>query len=222
MSLTDTSALPRNEKKVKFKDVDVYFFDRTQGFTSIPHEGGSTLGMEYKHTEHATLSIPQHDKLRKSSYLSSQGGANSSAGENSGEITPSDNQIDEHEAINCENEDWYFSTSRLKPEHRLTPAQRRLLLRESGLINIDGSESNTCKEIRDSRQNGGCNCDRICEPKTCSCSLANIQCFVDYDSYPCNCSALKCRNPSGRSEFSPEKVREHFVKTIRKLKRADT
>jgi cysteine/serine-rich nuclear protein len=44
---SEKSTLKRDKKNVKFKDVEVYYFDRVQGFTSVPHEGGSTLGNIY-------------------------------------------------------------------------------------------------------------------------------------------------------------------------------
>lgn len=43
-SYLDDLKISKDEKNVRFKDVTVYYFPREQGFTSVPHEGGSTLG----------------------------------------------------------------------------------------------------------------------------------------------------------------------------------
>lgn len=40
-----------------FENVTVYYFSRRQGFTSVPTQGGSTLGMSTRHSwvQHYTL-----------------------------------------------------------------------------------------------------------------------------------------------------------------------
>ncbi|XP_028291348.1 cysteine/serine-rich nuclear protein 3-like [Gouania willdenowi] len=40
----------RRTRKVHFENVTVYYFERQQGFTSVPSEGGSTLGMSDRHS----------------------------------------------------------------------------------------------------------------------------------------------------------------------------
>lgn len=37
-------------RRVHFENVTVYYFTRRQGFTSVPSQGGSTLGMSSRHT----------------------------------------------------------------------------------------------------------------------------------------------------------------------------
>ncbi|VDI64707.1 cysteine/serine-rich nuclear protein [Mytilus galloprovincialis] len=206
-SYLDDLKISKDEKNVRFKDVTVYYFPREQGFTSVPHEGGSTLGMSYGHTDSDTYSLADHAKIRKRSYHAALG-----------DSAMEDEQFETDEINKLEDEDWYYSTKRLKSEHRLTPAQRRLLLRQSSLVNVDRSEADDCKDIRDSRRKSGCNCKHMCDPNTCACSLAGIECFVEDDSFPCRCSKPICKNPHGHYEYNPDKVQEHFTRTMEKLK----
>lgn len=37
-------------RRVRFENVTVYYFSRRQGFTSVPSQGGSTLGMSNRHS----------------------------------------------------------------------------------------------------------------------------------------------------------------------------
>lgn len=37
-------------RRVHFETVTVYYFSRRQGFTSVPSQGGSTLGMSSRHS----------------------------------------------------------------------------------------------------------------------------------------------------------------------------
>jgi len=37
-------------KKLAFSDVSVFFFNRTQGYCSVPRDGGNTIGMDMKHS----------------------------------------------------------------------------------------------------------------------------------------------------------------------------
>lgn len=53
LSLSASSILKREKrlrtKNVHFSCVTVYYFTRRQGFTSVPSQGGSTLGMSSRH-----------------------------------------------------------------------------------------------------------------------------------------------------------------------------
>ena len=40
----------RRTRRVHFENVTVYYFGRRQGFTSVPSQGGSTLGMSSTHS----------------------------------------------------------------------------------------------------------------------------------------------------------------------------
>ena len=107
-------------------------------------------------------------------------------------------------------DDYYF----LQP---VPTRQRRLMLRQSGIKKIDGIEKEECRDIRSSREMCGCDCRVYCDPATCACSLAGIQCQVDRLSFPCGCSKDGCANESGRVEFNPIRVRTHFIHTLMRV-----
>lgn len=56
--------------------------------------------------------------------------------------------------------------------------KRRALLRAAGVRKIDREEKQELQALRLSREDCGCHCDRVCDPETCSCSLAGIKCQV--------------------------------------------
>lgn len=109
-----------------------------------------------------------------------------------------------------EYDDYYF----LQP---LPIRQRRILLRTAGVRKIDNDEKDECRDIRVSRNVCGCDCKLFCDPATCSCSQAGIQCQVDRLSFPCGCTKDGCSNQAGRIEFNPIRVRTHFIHTLMRL-----
>ena len=111
----------------------------------------------------------------------------------------------------CDNEDESDFTSILLP---VDSKERRVLLRRSGVSEIDTKEKEDCRELRVSRQTCGCDCQLYCLPDTCPCAKFNIKCQVDRPGFPCSCTAEGCLNKKGRLEFNPVKVRTHFVRTI--------
>ncbi|CAG9760034.1 unnamed protein product [Ceutorhynchus assimilis] len=52
--------IPKKKKRVGFNSVTVYYFDREQGSTCIPSNGGCTLGMSAHHSEAVMFSIDEH------------------------------------------------------------------------------------------------------------------------------------------------------------------
>lgn len=98
---------------------------------------------------------------------------------------------------------------------------RRKLLKVSGIKKLDTLEREECKELRGSREQCGCDCQFECIPETCLCALNGIQCQVDRFSFPCGCSRDGCTNPSGRIEFNPRKVHNHYLHTMMRLKSED-
>ena len=114
------------------------------------------------------------------------------------------------EESDSEYDDYYF----LQP---LPIRQRRILLRTSGVKKIDNEEKDECRDIRVSRNVCGCDCKLVCDPATCTCSLAGIQCQVDRLSFPCGCTKEGCNNAAGRIEFNPIRVRTHFIHTLMRL-----
>lgn len=130
-------------------------------------------------------------------------------------------EMDEEDEEGCqsdEDSDWEFED--LDDYYFLQPVsirQRRIMLRNSGIKKIDNTEKDTCKQIRQSREQCGCDCKMYCDPKTCACSLAGIKCQVDRLSFPCGCTKDGCCNPTGRVEFNPIRVRTHFIHTVMRL-----
>ncbi|KAF5401306.1 hypothetical protein PHET_04608 [Paragonimus heterotremus] len=57
--------LSRSDKHVVFKDVDIFYFERSQGFVCVPSQGGSSLGMVRVHSACETLSVLEHQCIRR-------------------------------------------------------------------------------------------------------------------------------------------------------------
>ncbi|XP_064445930.1 cysteine/serine-rich nuclear protein 1 isoform X2 [Mirounga angustirostris] len=95
--------------------------------------------------------------------------------------------------------------------------RRRALLRAAGVRRIDREEKRDLQALRQSREDCGCHCDRVCDPETCSCSLAGIKCQMDHTAFPCGCCREGCENPKGRVEFNQARVQTHFLHTLTRL-----
>lgn len=50
----------KKRRSITFDSVTVYYFPRAQGFTCVPSQGGSTLGMGAEHSYCRTFSIAEH------------------------------------------------------------------------------------------------------------------------------------------------------------------
>ncbi|KAG5878320.1 hypothetical protein JTB14_030971 [Gonioctena quinquepunctata] len=214
----DEGEQPQAKKKrgITFDSVTVFYFPRTQGFTCVPSQGGSTLGMGAQHSHVRKFSLPEHalEQRRIHRQLLQQlrsernatgGTVVSSSEESDSEDEPSDASESEMDLDN-----YYF----LQP---VPTRQRRALLRSAGVRKIDAVEKDECRDIRTSREFCGCGCKGYCDPDTCSCSQAGIKCQVDRLNFPCGCSRDNCGNSSGRIEFNPVRVRTHFIHTLMRL-----
>ncbi|XP_068204167.1 uncharacterized protein [Palaemon carinicauda] len=209
------------KRGIQFEGVTVFYFPRSQGFTCVPSQGGSTLGMSRRHAyirqfslaEHAVeqrrahreylLRLRQQRSARERGDSSSRGSSSEDSEENSEEASDlSDSELDA---------DSYFF---LQP---LPIRQRRALLRQAGICHIEGLEKEECKDIRVSRELCGCQCKVYCDPDTCECAEAGIRCQVDRHNFPCGCSREGCGNTYGRIEFNPIRVRTHFIHTLMRL-----
>ncbi|XP_063358253.1 uncharacterized protein LOC134647851 [Cydia amplana] len=208
--------MKKRKEGIKFDNVTVYYFPRTQGFTCVPSQGGSTLGMEREHTHSQNFTLAEHalEQRRlhrqilqqlKSERHSLQGAALSSSEDSDTEEEASD--ISESE---LDLDSYYF----LQP---VPTRQRRALLRAAGVRKIEGYEKDECRDIRTSREFCGCACKGVCNPENCSCSLAGIKCQVDRLNFPCGCTRDGCGNTTGRIEFNPVRVRTHFIHTLMRL-----
>lgn len=206
---------------IQFEGVTVFYFPRSQGFTCVPSQGGSSLGMSRRHShirqfslaEHAVeqrrahrehlMRLRQQRSAREHGESSSRGSSSEDSEENSEEASDlSDSELDA--------DSYYF----LQP---LPIRQRRALLRQAGICHIEGVEKEECKDIRISREMCGCQCKVYCDPDTCQCCQAGIKCQVDRHNFPCGCSREGCGNTYGRIEFNPIRVRTHFIHTLMRL-----
>eukprot|EP00108_Taenia_solium_P002934 TsM_001169400 transcript=TsM_001169400 gene=TsM_001169400 len=55
----------KKSRRVTFGLVDLYHFDRLQGFACVPSQGGSTLGMASKHWSKERIPVFEHQSRRK-------------------------------------------------------------------------------------------------------------------------------------------------------------
>ncbi|KAM4697471.1 cysteine/serine-rich nuclear protein 3 [Rhinophrynus dorsalis] len=227
---TPSSILKREKrlraKNVRFNCVTVYYFTRRQGFTSVPSQGGSTLGMSSRHNSVRQYTLGEfaieQDRLHKEmlrdhlreeklNSLRQKITKNGTIDSEEAHILTLDDISDEDiDLDNTEVDEYFF----LQP---LPTKKRRALLRASGVKKIDVEEKHELRAIRLSREDCGCDCRVFCDPETCTCSLAGIKCQVDRMSFPCGCSKEGCSNTAGRIEFNPIRVRTHFLHTIMKL-----
>ncbi|NXD73691.1 CSRN2 protein, partial [Eolophus roseicapillus] len=184
-----TSILKRQKqlrrKNVRFDQVTVYYFARRQGFTSVPSQGGSSLGMAPRHNSvrsytlcefaqeqegHHREILREHlkeEKLHaKKMKLTKNGTVESEEAEG---LTLEDVSDDDIDVENVEVDDYFF----LQP---LPTKRRRALLRASGVHRIDAEEKQELRAIRLSREECGCDCRLYCDPEACACSQAGIKC----------------------------------------------
>ncbi|XP_059384176.1 cysteine/serine-rich nuclear protein 2 isoform X1 [Carassius carassius] len=230
-SLTPPSILRRHKaslgrKQVRFDAVTVYYFSRRQGFTSVPSQGGSSLGMARHHCaiRHYTLGefareqesshkhvLRQHLRQEKLNARKLKLTRNGTVDCPEAELLTLDDISDEDlDVESVEVDDCFF----LQP---LPTKRRRALLRASGIASIDAREKAELRAIRLSREECGCDCRFYCDPRHCGCCQAGIKCQVDRMSFPCGCTRDGCGNTAGRIEFNPLRVRTHYLHTVMKL-----
>ncbi|XP_019722351.1 cysteine/serine-rich nuclear protein 2 [Hippocampus comes] len=228
---TPTSILRQHKlspggKRVRFDAVTVYYFPRRQGFTSVPSQGGSSLGMAHNHSSIRRYTLGEFAREQESSHrhtlrqhlrqeklnarklkLTRNGTVECAQAEllTLDDVSDEDLDVDAVEVDDC-----FF----LQP---LPTKRRRALLRASGIARIDAREKTELRAIRLSREECGCDCRLYCDPRHCGCSQAGIKCQVDRMSFPCGCSRDGCGNLAGRVEFNPLRVRTHYLHTIMKL-----
>ncbi|XP_063978680.1 uncharacterized protein Axud1 [Diachasmimorpha longicaudata] len=207
----------RKKRNIQFDAVTVYYFPRSQGFTCVPSQGGSTLGMSATHTHAERFSLSEHAAEQRRLHrarlaqVRSERAANCVVEAASSSEDPSDDTDEEpSDGEELDIDSYYF----LQP---VPTWQRRALLRAAGVRRIDALEKDECRDIRASREHCGCGCKGYCDPESCPCSRANVKCQVDRAGFPCGCSRDGCANSSGRIEFNPVRVRTHFIHTLMRL-----
>ncbi|XP_046427087.1 uncharacterized protein LOC124183103 [Neodiprion fabricii] len=207
----------KKKRNIQFDAVTVYYFPRAQGFTCVPSQGGSTLGMSAAHTHAERFSLTEHAAEQRRIHrarlaqLRSERAANNVVEAASSSEDPSDDTDEEpSDTEELDIDSYYF----LLP---VPTWQRRALLRAAGVQKIDTVEKDECRDIRASRKHCGCGCKGYCDPESCPCSRAHVKCQVDRAGFPCGCSRDGCANSSGRIEFNPVRVRTHFIHTLMRL-----
>ncbi|KAG7221706.1 hypothetical protein INR49_000073 [Caranx melampygus] len=192
-AFTPTSILRQHKpspggKRVRFDVVTVYYFPRRQGFTSVPSQGGSSLGMARHHSSirHYTLgefareqetshrhTLRQHlrqEKLNARKMKLTRNGTVECA--QADLLTLEDVSDEDLDVDGVEVDDCFF----LQP---LPTKRRRALLRASGIARIDAREKAELRAIRLSREECGCDCRLYCDPRHCGCSQAGIKCQLE-------------------------------------------
>ncbi|CAH1389193.1 unnamed protein product [Nezara viridula] len=201
------------EKKAKrsiaFGEVNVFYFPRSQGFTCVPSQGGSTLGMLLNHTDRRTFSLTEHGSEQRRIHREMLAQLRNSPGNLPSSSSDSDTD-DQNTESELDPDNYFF----LQP---VPTRQRRALLRAAGVRKIDSLEKDECRDIRSSREFCGCSCKGFCDPDTCACSQAGIKCQVDRLNFPCGCTHDGCANSNGRIEFNPMRVRTHFIHTMMRI-----
>lgn len=203
----DSNKKIKKKKNVRFDDVTVYYFARSQGFVSVPSQGTVTLGMVSEHSHVEQYSVADFSRLRHSIHKAIL---------RERKLLPPSTTI-ENDTDDDEQplpvDDYYF----VQP---IATRQRRTLLKQAGLVKLDNSEKDELTLIRRSREICGCSCRRDtggCQPTTCECYLNGIACQIDRLTFPCPCATMICKNPCGRLEFNQNRVRNHFFQTITRL-----
>ncbi|XP_008834486.1 cysteine/serine-rich nuclear protein 1 [Nannospalax galili] len=235
-SFTPPSILKRAPRErprhVVFDGITVYYFPRCQGFTSVPSRGGCTLGMAPRHSTSRLFSLAEftqeqaqarREKLRQRLKeekmetlrwkLSATGMPETEAGLPLTVDAIDDASVEKDLAV-------AVASGRLEEINFLQPhppRKRRALLRASGVRRIDREEKRELQALRQSREDCGCHCNGVCDPETCSCSLAGIKCQMDHTAFPCGCCSEGCENPNGRVEFNQARVQTHFIHTLTRL-----
>ncbi|XP_031200765.1 cysteine/serine-rich nuclear protein 1 [Mastomys coucha] len=234
-SFTPPSILKRAPRKrprrVAFDGITVYYFPRCQGFTSVPSRGGCTLGMASRHSTCRLFSLAEftqeqvgarceklrrclkEEKLKMLKQKPSVPGVPETPAGVPLPVDAIDASVEEDLAVAVAS--GHLEEANFLQPH--PPRQRRALLRASGVRRIDREEKRELQALRQSREDCGCHCDGICDPETCSCSLAGIKCQMDHTSFPCGCCSEGCENPNGRVEFNQKRVKTHFRHTITRL-----
>ncbi|XP_073973022.1 cysteine/serine-rich nuclear protein 3-like [Rhodnius prolixus] len=189
----------RNKSSVSFGNVDVFYFDRAQGFSTVPSTGGYALGMKKKHFRKNSYTLDQFvNEKKKNNRLCILGNPHK---ENKLESYTDITDIGQNEIILIEENE-----------------RIQMLLRAG--VKLDHNEKIECQIILESRLKNGCDCEDACNKSTCFCWKSGINCQVDRNRHPCGCTEIGCGNPYGRSVFNFQDVKSHFFEIMAKL-RAD-
>ncbi|XP_034029529.1 cysteine/serine-rich nuclear protein 3-like [Thalassophryne amazonica] len=226
-----TSILKKSKKiqrtNVTFGQVTVFSFPRCQSFITVPSQAGCTLGMMPHHSTCHRYTLPEfvmeqqsqrrqkllnrlkEDKLEALKWKLTNKGTQKC-------------QFAEQLTVNDIPESW-VSINDVNPDEvsfplAYPPNRRSALLKAAGVQNIDMEEETQLENLRISRLKRGCDCQGVCQPETCSCSLAGIKCHVKRSASICGCTKDGCGNTKGRIQSNPIRVQDHCMQTLLRLK----
>ncbi|XP_051552759.1 cysteine/serine-rich nuclear protein 1-like isoform X5 [Myxocyprinus asiaticus] len=216
----------QSKGSVGFGLVTVFFFQRCQGFISVPSHGGCTLGMVSRHAACQQFTLTEHaeeqQRLRLK-RLRERHEEERLEALRQRLISSGTHTIAKAASLTLNNvpdEDVDLINAKLKDGESFRPyssKRRHALLRAAGVVRIDREEKRQLQELRKWREDCGCHCQGFCDPGTCACSQAGIKCQMDRTNFPCGCSKEGCGNPVGRIEFNSSCVRSHYIHTHMKL-----
>ncbi|CAJ0574089.1 unnamed protein product, partial [Mesorhabditis spiculigera] len=180
-------------RRLSWREISVYYFDRAQGFETVPHEGELALGMQDQH------------HTERSFKLNSKGQPFIGIDDDTGDLSSGEEEpmaVEKHSARHI---------------HNMSRQQIAKVLKRAGVVVVRSGE-NELEQLRISRRSAGCGCpDGICLPETCQCARDGIKCQWDGHGQtygPCSCvDEFCCENPLGRVEYNQEKVAAHHVET---------
>lgn len=195
------------DKSIKFDVVREFRFNRIQSFVTMPSKGGMSLGMEKTHHGGRELVLDRYrierDRSRRRKMRRWRKKQQIDVVTNSSSESGSDSDDDQgHDYLSL---------------HPVPPERRRRMLQRSGYV-IENDSVLADHNIRLNREHCGCTCQGICYPETCACYTNGIGCQVDRLSFPCGCQRDQCWNPNGRTSFNVERVKNHFYRTMERLR----
>ncbi|PIC50179.1 hypothetical protein B9Z55_001184 [Caenorhabditis nigoni] len=185
-------------RQIKFNGLDVHYFDRCQGESTVPSEGDVSLDMHNTHHCHRHFSLASGKRPLLDLALYDDG------------------ELSEGEEIYPDSDDQeYDEYASAKTINRLNQRLRIKMLKKSG---VKVEKTAVAESWRATRTVCGCSCENgVCLPDTCECALSGINCQVDggtWPTHPCTCVVDTCDNPNGRICYDQEAVFSFRRKTI--------
>ncbi|UMM11477.1 hypothetical protein L5515_000742 [Caenorhabditis briggsae] len=185
-------------RQIKFNGLDVHYFDRCQGESTVPSEGDVSLDMHNTHHCHRYFSLASGKRPLLDLALYDDG------------------ELSEGEEIYPDSDDQeYDEYASAKTINRLNQRLRIKMLKKSG---VKVEKTAVAESWRATRTVCGCSCENgVCLPDTCECALSGINCQVDggnWPTHPCTCVVDTCDNPNGRICYDQEAVFSYRKKTI--------
>ncbi|KAI6183249.1 Cysteine/serine-rich nuclear protein 3-like protein [Aphelenchoides bicaudatus] len=237
------SLQPNKKLRVDFGSVDVYSFNFTQSYDTVPSEGVS-LGMEDKH--HEVRHYESYRDFQRERFVENTANKHSldsmtMAGNKRRRVRSTQDSLMEdlrasRRAIadttcvpsgsnafkrNSDKSDEEFEHNKRNKIMLPMDKKRKQAIIKSNEIQIDKEINEECVRIKLSRELCGCSCEKgVCLPESCQCSLDGIGCLVDKPAFPCSCSKGTCKNPNERHEFDFDKVQMHYRQTLKRFKSA--